>query len=88
MSHANNPKILSRIRRAQGHLNSVVGMVESGRDGVEIAQQMTAVIQALEKAKAALILDHIEHHLEEVVGPLPMESRSKLAGLGELAKYL
>jgi DNA-binding FrmR family transcriptional regulator len=88
MSHANNPKIVGRLRRAQGHLATVLRMVEAGRDGVTIAQQMSAVIQALEKAKAALILDHIEHHLEEVVGPLPRESRERLAGLGELAKYL
>ncbi len=88
MSHANNPKILDRIRRAQGHLNSVLRMVEEGRDGVVIAQQMTAVIQALEKAKGALILDHIEHHLEEIVGPLPREARAKVAELSELARYL
>jgi uncharacterized protein len=88
MSHANNPKILGRVKRAQGHLATVVRMIEEGRDGVVIAQQMSAVIQALEKAKGALILDHIEHHLEEVVGPLPRESRERLAGLGELAKYL
>ena len=86
MSHANNPKILGRVKRAQGHLATVVRMIEEGRDGVVIAQQMSAVIQALEKAKGALI--HIEHHLEEVVGPLPRESRERLAGLGELAKYL
>ncbi len=88
MSHANNPQILGRLRRAQGHLATVLRMVEEGRDGVTIAQQMSAVIQALEKAKGVLILDHIEHHLEEVVGPLPASSRAKLAGLGELAKYL
>ena len=88
MSHANNPKILSRMRRAQGHLASVVRMVEEGRDGVTIAQQMSAVIQALDKAKGVLILDHIEHHLEEVVGPLPRDARERLAGLGELARYL
>jgi DNA-binding FrmR family transcriptional regulator len=88
MSHANNPKILGRVKRAQGHLATVVRMIEEGRDGVVIAQQMSAVIQALEKTKSALILDHIEHHLEEVVGPLPRESRERLADLGELAKYL
>jgi len=88
MSHANNPKILGRLRRAQGHLATVVRMVEEGRDGVTIAQQMSAVIQALERAKGALILDHIEHHLEELVGPLPRQSRDRLAGLSEIAKYL
>ncbi|TXH37046.1 MAG: metal-sensing transcriptional repressor [Rhodospirillaceae bacterium] len=88
MSHANNPQIVNRLRRAQGHLATVLRMVEEGKDGLAIAQQMSAVIQALEKAKGALVLDHIEHHLEETVGPLPREARAKLVRLGELAKYL
>lgn len=77
MSHANNPAILSRLRRAEGHLASVVRMIAEGRDGLTIAQQMQAVIKALEKTKQMLILDHIEHHLGEVVGevagPRPYE---------------
>ncbi|HEY4135197.1 MAG TPA: metal-sensing transcriptional repressor [Alphaproteobacteria bacterium] len=63
MSHANNPKIIGRLRRAEGHLASVVRMVEEGRDAITIAQQLSAVIQALNKAKSALVFHHIEHHL-------------------------
>lgn len=88
MSHANNPKIMGRLRRAEGHLTSVIRMIEEGRDAITIAQQLSAVIQALNKAKGALVFDHIEHHLEDVVGPLPRASRERLAGLNELVKYL
>ena len=88
MSHANNPKIIGRHRRAEGHLTSVVRMVEEGRDAVTIAQQLSAVIQALAKAKEALVFDHIEHHLEEIVGPLPRAAREQLSGLNDLIKYL
>jgi DNA-binding FrmR family transcriptional regulator len=88
MSHANDPKIVGRLRRAEGHLGSVLRMVQDGRDAITIAQQLSAVIQALEKAKGALVLDHIENHLEEVVGPLPKASRERLSHLGELVKYL
>ena len=88
MSHANNQKILRRLKRAQGHLATVVRMIEDGRDGVLIAQQLRAVIQALEKTSGVLVRDHIENHLEEIVGPLPRESRERLAGLSELIKYL
>lgn len=42
MSHANNPDILKRLRRAEGHLTTVVRMVEESRDGLLIAQQMQA----------------------------------------------
>lgn len=88
MSHAHNPDLLKRLKRAQGHLATIVKMVEDNRDGVETAQQMQAVISALDKAKNVLVTDHIEHHLEEVVGPLSKEARTKLARLSDLAKYL
>ncbi len=88
MSHAANPDLLNRLKRAQGHLAKIIAMVAEGRDGLEIAQQMQAVVSALDKTKTLLVTDHIEHHLEEVVGPIPREAREKLAKLGDLAKYL
>lgn len=86
--HTDDKDLLNRLKRAQGHLATIIRMIEQDRDGLEIAQQMQAVIGAMEKAKGALVADHIEHHLEEIVGPLPKEAREKLAGLGRLAKYL
>lgn len=88
MSHADNPDILKRLRRAEGHLASVVRMVAEGRDGLAIAQQMQAVIRALEKTKQMLILDHIDHHLGEVTGPLPPNVQQKIAEFREITKYL
>jgi DNA-binding FrmR family transcriptional regulator len=88
MSHADNPDILRRLRRAQGHLATVVTMVADGRDGLTIAQQMQAVIRALEATKQTLILDHIDHHLGEVAGTPRRDLQRKLAEFREIAKYL
>jgi DNA-binding FrmR family transcriptional regulator len=88
MSHAANPDLLNRLKRAQGHLAKIIEMVSEGRDGLQIAQQMQAVVSALDKTKTLLVSDHIEHHLEELVGPPPKATREKLAKLGELARYL
>ncbi len=88
MSHAANPDLLNRLRRAHGHLAGIVKMVEQGDDGLKIAQQMQAVVSALEKTKTLIVTDHIEHHLEDLIGPLPSDVRSELAKLGEFAKYL
>jgi DNA-binding FrmR family transcriptional regulator len=88
MAHADNADLLNRLKRAHGHLGKIVAMVGDGRDGVTIAQQMQAVVSALEKAKNVLILDHIEHHLEDAIGPLSKAAREELAKLAELAKYL
>ena len=88
MSHATSPDLLKRLRRAEGHLSTVVRMVAEGRDGLVIAQQMQAVIRALEKAKQMLILDHIDHHLAEVTGPLSPDLQRKIATFREITKYL
>jgi len=88
MSHARNPDLMNRLKRAHGHLTTIIKMVEDNRNGLETAQQLQAVIAALEKAKTVLVTDHIEHHLEDVVGPLSREAREKLSRLSDLAKYL
>jgi DNA-binding FrmR family transcriptional regulator len=88
MSHAANPDLVNRLKRAQGHLAKIIEMVSEGRDGLEIAQQMQAVVSALDKTKTLIVSDNIEHHLEELIGPLPSAVRNDLAKLGDLAKYL
>lgn len=88
MSHAANKDLINRLRRAHGHLATIVRMIEDNRDALETAQQLQAVVSALDKAKKVLVADHIEHHLEDVVGPLSPETRKKLTKLTELAKYL
>lgn len=88
MPHVHDQQLLNRLKRAHGHMASIVAMVEENRDCVDIAQQMLAVIKALEKAKTMLVSDHIEHHLEAITGPLPEAAREELKRLSDLAKYL
>lgn len=61
--HESHPAIVKRLNRADGHLRSVVEMIEAGRPCVEIAQQLHAVERAIASAKKALIHDHIDHCL-------------------------
>lgn len=88
ISHANSPEFLKRLRLAERHLAAVVNMVAKGREGLDIAQQLQAVIKALETSKRLLILDHIDHHLVAAFGTLPDEVREQLAGFREITKYL
>ena len=67
--HATHPKVVARLKRAEGHLRSVIGMIEAGRPCVEIAQQMQAVEKAVASAKRALIHDHIDHCLDAEQSP-------------------
>jgi len=88
MSHATDKALVNRLHRANGHLARIAGMVEENRSALEIAQQLQAVIAALDKAKTVLVAHHIEHHLEEAVGELPAETRQLLTQISELARYL
>ncbi len=56
--------IARRLKRANGHLETIVEMIEQGRPCANIAQQLQAVENAIESAKKALIHDHLSHSLE------------------------
>jgi uncharacterized protein len=62
--HATHPDIVMRLKRADGHLQKVIEMMESGQQCLDIAQQLYAVEKAISKAKNTLIHDHIDHCLE------------------------
>ena len=52
------------------HLKSIVEMIEAGRPCLDIAQQLHAVERAISEGKRVLIQDHLDHCLDDVVGPL------------------
>ena len=59
--HTSHPAIVTRLKRAEGHLRRVIGMIEEGRPCVDLATQLHAVERAVAEAKRALIHDHIDH---------------------------
>jgi uncharacterized protein len=59
--HASHPAIATRLKRAEGHLRRVIGMIEEGRPCLDLATQLHAVERAVAEAKRALIHDHIDH---------------------------
>lgn len=62
-THASHPAIATRLKRAEGHLRRVIGMIDEGRPCVDLATQLHAVERAVAEAKRALIHDHIDHCL-------------------------
>jgi len=83
MKHSSHPDIVKRLTRAEGHLRSVIAMIEAGKPCVELAQQLHAVESAVAKAKKELIHDHIEHCLED-----GHDTKNALRELKQLANYL
>ena len=63
-THTAHPDVIKRLKRAQGHLKSILTMLEEGRGCLKIAQHLQAVEKAFGSAKRTLVHDHIEHCLE------------------------
>lgn len=87
-THESHPAIVKRLRRASGHLNSTIEMIEHGRSCLDIAQQLQAVEKAILQAKKTLIQDHLDHCLDDVVGSLENEQRHVLDEFKEITRYL
>lgn len=86
--HASHPDIVKRLKRAEGHLRSVIDMFGAGRPCIDIAQQLHAVEKAIGQAKRTLIQDHLDHCLEEAVGALTKERRDSIDEFKDIIKYL
>ena len=59
--HRSHPAIVTRLKRAEGHLRHVIAMIEAGSPCPDIATQLLAVERAVGGAKRTLIHDHIDH---------------------------
>lgn len=84
--HTSHPRILARLKRAQGHLKSVIAMIDAERNCLDLAQQLHAVEAAVGAAKRELIHDHIDHCLAPSADAAVAEST--LQDLKALTKYL
>jgi DNA-binding FrmR family transcriptional regulator len=87
MPHENHPAIVRRLKRADGHLQTIIEMIEEDRPCLEIAQQLQAVESAIESAKKALIHDHIGNCLEQPLKTTGSSGRA-LKEFKLIAKYL
>ena len=87
-SHASHPEVLKRLKRAQGHLATVVAMIEEERGCLAIAQQLQAVESAIANAKRLLVHDHIDNCIERATGPVSRGTRAALDEFKAIARYL
>ena len=86
--HSSHPDIIKRLKRAEGHLRSVISMLEEGRSCLEVAQQLQAVQSAVSNAKRTLVHDHIDHCLELQVRSETRFAKNAFKELKEISKYL
>lgn len=87
-AHTSHPEIIKRLRRAEGHLRSIVAMLEEGRPCLDIAQQLQAVESAIGSAKKTLVHDHIDHCLEHAVRQGTQTADDTIREFKAITKYL
>lgn len=87
-THASHPEIIKRLKRAGGHLKSIITMLEEERNCLEIAQQLQAVESAVSNAKKTLVHDHIDHCLEHAVREGTQSADDTIREFKAITKYL
>tara|TARA_B100001248_G_C27251891_1_gene394211 strand:- start:556 stop:819 length:264 start_codon:yes stop_codon:yes gene_type:complete len=84
--HIENDAVIKRLKRATGHLNKVIEMLENDMECMKIAQQLQAVSSAITSAKKTYIHDHVEHCLAEAKDQRAFNS--KIKEFKEITRYL
>ncbi|MBK8579046.1 MAG: metal-sensing transcriptional repressor [Candidatus Accumulibacter sp.] len=87
-THTSHPEIVKRLKRAEGHIRSIITMLEDSRNCLEIAQQLQAVESAVANAKKTLVHDHIDHCLERAVRSDPQNADETIREFKGITKYL
>lgn len=86
--HESHPEVTKRLRRANGHLVKVIGMLDAGRPCLDVAQQLHAVERAIGAAKKQFIHDHVDHCLDQALDSPRRSSRRVLGEFKAIARYL
>ncbi|HET8683118.1 MAG TPA: metal-sensitive transcriptional regulator [Micromonosporaceae bacterium] len=55
--------VIRRLRRAEGQIRGVIGMLEEGRDCAEVVTQLAAVSRALDRAGFKIIASGLQQCL-------------------------
>jgi DNA-binding FrmR family transcriptional regulator len=85
--HTSHPAVVKRLRRVEGHLRSVLAMIDGGRPCLDIAQQLHAVERAVAEAKRTLIRDHLDHCLD-TTGSTAAGRGASIVEVKAIARYL
>lgn len=87
-THASHPEIVKRLKRANGHLQKIIHMIEHDSPCLDVAQQLQAVYSAIGKAKTVYVQDHIQGCLDVQALSDPKTAKETIAEFKEITKYL
>ena len=87
-THSSHPDIINRLKRAEGHIKSIIKMLEENRGCLDVAQQLHAVEKAITNAKKTLVHDHIDHCLNHAINDNSIDGAEALKEFKDITKYL
>ncbi|MEX0696977.1 MAG: metal-sensitive transcriptional regulator [Dongiaceae bacterium] len=61
MQHTTKTSVLKRLKRIEGQVRGLSGMVEADRYCVDVVTQISAVRAALHKVEEEILRDHVSH---------------------------
>lgn len=78
-------RLLNRLRRIEGQVRGIVGMIEDDRYCIDVLTQLQAVRAALGKVESEMLKSHLGHCVEAAIaGGDPADQRAKAAELVDL----
>ena len=79
--------LANRLKRAEGQLRGIAGMVATGAYCIDVLQQISAVRRALDKIALVLLQDHLETCVADALSERgPREKIDEL--IGALDRFL
>jgi DNA-binding FrmR family transcriptional regulator len=84
---ATKEQLLKRMRRIEGQVRGVEGMIEDDRYCIDVLTQISAVQAALDKVALGLLDEHARHCVVEGHGGTPEELTDEMmAAVGRLMR--
>ena len=84
MNHERD-KTLARLKRVEGQVRGVIGMIEADRYCIDVLQQLRAIQRALGKVEDAVLKDHASTCVERAIASGdPADQRQKFRELVDL----
>jgi len=73
--HEHKDELRKRLRRVEGQVRGVQGMVERDEYCIDILTQIAAAESALKKVAVGLLEDHLRHCVAEAKGEEALEAK-------------
>jgi len=84
---ATKDQLLKRLRRVEGQVRGVEGMVEEDRYCIDVLTQISAIQAALDKVALGLLDEHARHCVVNAeVGQQPDKTEELMAAVGRLMR--